>query len=78
MARTQPFIEDAYPNQVRELRLAHDPPWSISELARAAGLHKAQVSCIERGFWVPRDHTQQKLANALGVTRDEAFPQVAE
>lgn len=71
------FIEDAYPNRVRELRLEHDPPWSISQLARAAGLHKAQVSCIERGFWVPRDHTQQKIARALGVDRNAVFPQVA-
>lgn len=70
--------EGAYPNRITEFRLSHTPPLSSAELARAAGIHKAHLSRIERGFWIPRDVTQQKLANALGVTRDDLFPQTEE
>lgn len=72
------YVEGRYPNRVKELRLEHDPPWSASQLARAAGLNKAQVSRIERGLWVPRDVTQQKIARALGLDRGDVFPQTVD
>lgn len=64
-----------YPNGVREARLAQRPPWSQAQLARIAGLHRSQVCRIEAGWWIPRDTTQQKLALALDVDREELFPQ---
>lgn len=66
-------LDDSAPtfaNRVREARQAKN--WSMSELARAAGITRQNVGLIERGQW-PKDRTITALADALGVDRAWLF-----
>lgn len=41
--------------------------WRQEDLAKAAGLHRAYISRVERGVTAPSLPTQERLAKALGV-----------
>ncbi len=57
---------------VRERRVATS--WTQAELAREAGVSRAQVSAIEGGRHVPSVTTALALARALDVPLEELFP----
>ena len=48
---------------------------SQEELADMAGLHRTQISLIERGMRTPRLETIEKLADALGIQPSELIPE---
>jgi DNA-binding XRE family transcriptional regulator len=60
-------------NRVKELREAK--AWSVSRLAREAGVVSATVSNMEKGIPTRRD-SQLKVAKALGKRHEEVFPEV--
>jgi transcriptional regulator with XRE-family HTH domain len=67
-------VAGSYPNRVREFRLAQQPnPMTQAELARRVGIRASHLCAIEKGRWIPRDVTQEKIARALGVPREELF-----
>ena len=60
-------------NEIRQLRQERD--WSLAHLAKATGIHSSRLSTIERGLAIvvsARD--QARIADALGVAVEEAFP----
>ncbi|MDQ7786739.1 MAG: helix-turn-helix transcriptional regulator [Thermodesulfovibrionales bacterium] len=65
------MVKETGRNRVREFREAK--PWSIAELARAAGVAYQTISKMENGLSTRR-HTQLKVAKALGKNHEEVFP----
>lgn len=63
-------------DRVREARLAK--LWTQRRLAREADLAERTISTIERGLHEPSPLTQERIARALGVTREELFPEPEE
>lgn len=49
------------------LRARKERGWSQEELGNRCGLHRTEVSLLERGLRMPRLETLVKLAGALGV-----------
>jgi len=61
---------DIKTNRVKELREAN--AWSISGLARRAGIVPQTVSKMEKGISTSRN-SQLKIAKALGKKHEEVF-----
>jgi transcriptional regulator with XRE-family HTH domain len=61
-----------FSQQIR--RLIHDKGWTQSELSRRAELPRDSISVYIRGKSLPTPQSLQKLASALGVTREELMP----
>jgi len=59
-------------NRVRDLRVAH--LWKTKTLARKARLDPSTISRIESGGRTGNLLTQERIARALGVPREEVFP----
>lgn len=57
-------------NRVKELREAN--AWSVSELARHAGIVPQTVSKMEKGISTSRN-SRLKIAKALGKKHEEVF-----
>jgi len=57
-------------NRVKELREVN--AWSVSELARRAGIVPQTVSKMEKGISTSRN-SQLKIAKALGKKHEEVF-----
>lgn len=78
MFRVQLYLEDTsmsitanIRNRVCEERSRRD--WSQAELARRAGLSRAEVSAIETGRIVPSTAVALAVAGAMGCTVEELF-----
>jgi transcriptional regulator with XRE-family HTH domain len=50
----------------------------LQKLAILMGSTKTHLSLIERGLVQPQGITQERIAEALGVPREELFPAVSE
>lgn len=61
-------------NQLAEIRARLNPPRSADDIARMVGCSGAQIRKLENGFVNPGLTLARKVAAALGVTLDEAFP----
>jgi putative transcriptional regulator len=48
------------------------------ELAKKIGSHKSVISRYESGKMTPRPLMQQRIANALAVSREKIFPRGLE
>lgn len=53
-----------------------DKQWSQERLAKIAGLHRTQISLIERGHRDVRIETLKKLAHAFRVQPGELLPEI--
>jgi len=60
-------------NSIRDIREKRG--LTQERLADLCGLPRPHISAIERGEYRPRIDTAQKIAQALGTTVDELFPQ---
>lgn len=60
-------------SRLRELRLAKN--WSLDELCRRSGVSRSNLWAIEVQGRSPTVEIARKIANALGVTLDELFPE---
>jgi transcriptional regulator with XRE-family HTH domain len=68
---TDPLV--AFGSRIRDLRVARG--WSQERLAEVADLHRNYVGGIERGERNCALRTVHALAEALGVTPADLFPQ---
>lgn len=60
-------------SRLRELRVAKG--WSLDELCRRSGVSRSHLWEIEARRRSPSVEIGRKIANALGVTLDELFPE---
>lgn len=60
-------------NRVQEERIAR--LLTQKQLAAAAGIDPTHLCRIEQGIFRPRPITQEKIARALGIPRNDLFPQ---
>ena len=67
-----PDVRQAFGQAVREARLKRG--WSQEQLASVAHLDRTYISGLERGVRNPALSTQQRLADALGVTLKQLLP----
>ncbi|HEX9481772.1 MAG TPA: helix-turn-helix transcriptional regulator [Solirubrobacteraceae bacterium] len=62
---------DGFAANVKRLRAEHEPPLTQTGLCDATGLHRTEISKIERGEVEPRLATLALLAAGLETTIDE-------
>lgn len=60
-------------SRVRELRKAKG--WSLDELCRRSGVSRSNLWAIETQDRSPTIEIGRKIANALGVTLNDLFPE---
>ena len=63
-------------NQLRQIR--KNRGLAIAGLAAQAGASAAMICAIERWGHVPRPETRERLAQALGATVDQIWPNLPE
>lgn len=61
-------------NRLRQMREARG--WSQLELARRARVAPQDISALETGKKYPFPGWRRRLAEALGVSEEEVFPEV--
>lgn len=62
-------------NKLREARIKRR--WSQAKLAKEAGVGYAGLSRYEQGWSTPTRQTAKRLADALGVTVTQIYPNQA-
>jgi transcriptional regulator with XRE-family HTH domain len=70
---SQVFVKK-FGDNVKKVR--EDQDMTQEELANKAGLHRTQISLIERGERAPRLDTIERLAKALGVQPSKLIPNI--
>lgn len=66
-------VSTEYGKYVRAARLAHDPPLSAKEFAKAIGVSGAHVTDIEKGRRLPSLEKQNEIS---GLLANDTFPKL--